>query len=321
MLFRSRVPSPGSKWIPAAITASGGGQFVAEYFYAPKIVSPRQKQSPRQTQTRLYSFRLDASGHPTGLSLMHGGVLAGFAPGQTTISGGALAVSPDGSQVALVVTPAPPCYRGCPTEIAVINLRTGQRELWSGGLDRPGMTLSISGLSWESGSGPLVFLAQWCRLQTCAFFPHQTHIAQVRTLNLDTRGGPLTQGSVLLGQSARYPDIVAARLVPGRTALAVAVLSSPALSAEGYLWLNAQVIDVPLGGGERSSVLYHGRMNISASRDVDLSPDASGRHWLLLLGYSNNWISDPDGGRLHRLPIPRRAGYSIISQAGFEAWW
>lgn len=319
------VPSPGSRWLPAGVVAAGDGRFVAEYLRTPlgAVVGGTRNQS----QTRLYSFRLAADGHATGLSLVHGGVLTGFVPDQAGGSfGSALAVSPDGSRVALAVDPAPPCPPGpnsCPVEIVVINMRTGQHERWEGGLNRSGIAPGITGISWASANGPLDFLAWWCpsRGSSCGFFPHQVHIAQVRTLNLAGRGGSLAQGSVLLGQSARYPDIVAARLVPGHAALAVVVFSSPALGRDGFLRLTIQVINVPLEGHGRPSVLYHRRQVMQLPPAAGLSPDASGRHWLLTISGSNDWIGDPGDGRLHPLPSPHvRAGYVLVVQAGYEAW-
>jgi hypothetical protein len=311
--------SPGNKWIAAGVAGAGGGRFIAEYTYSPLYGGTRG-----QSQTRLYSFRLTADGHVAGFSLVPGGVLTGYVPDQLNTFGSALAVSPDGSQVALAVDPAPPCPpgpNGCPTEIAVINLRTGQHELWGGGLSRSGTPPSITGISWASDSGPLVFLAQWCiNLNVCGVLPRAVHIAQVRTLNLATRGGSLAQGDVLLGQSARYPEIVAARLVPGRAALAVVVLSSPVQGRDGFLRVTVQVMDIPLGGHGRPSLLYHQRQ-VASLQNVGLSPDASGRHWLLALS-RDGWIGDPGDGRLHLLaPLNTRAGRDLLyAQAGYEAW-
>ena len=295
------VPNPyaghDSLGLFAASVAVGGGgrEFVAAYTGAP----PHSHTG----QTRLYAFHLTRAGHVTGLSLVKGGVISGLGAGTV------MAVSPDGSQVAL--TAYPPSGIGTalsPAEIVVINLRTGVRGVWEGGLQRPGYTFSIPSMSWGASGHFLVFLSQWCRNAVeggfCAAGPHD---AQVRTLRLAAGGGRLSQGSALLGDSARYPDIVQALLSSGGKALTLVVLRGPHLGKISPIPQDLRVIRVPLGHGGPPRMLYHGVVGHHVA--VFLGSDDTGRY-LLLGGGANGWI---DHGAL-RLLAPQ-GGYAFV-----DAW-
>ena len=296
------VPSPGSNWEPVAVAAAGGGRFIGEF------------RNLATAQVRLYSFRLGLGGQVNGFSEVRGGTLSGFEPMTMITSGGtinftpqgtALAVSPDGTRVALAVCPSVPRSLGCgPIEIAVVSLRTGGHEFWRGGLGRAGVGLKIPAISWGADGKSLVFLAQWCRAGTqCGFFVGRRSPAQVRTLELAAPGHSLAQGRLLLGESARYPDIVQAQLAPGGAAIAVVVLRSPAVN---HVLQDLRVIRVPLGGRGQPRLLYHGRLGDWPQ--VSLSPDPSGRHWLLGTS-SAGWIG---GGQFHLLLEQGGAGRGDI---------
>jgi hypothetical protein len=243
-------------------------------------------------QTRLYTFTVTPAGHVTGLALIRGGVLRGFDVD------GAIAISPDGSRAALAV-----CKEGPPSltfncgqvEIMVINLRTGGHEVWtSGRLQRPGFYLDVPSISWAGGES-LVFLGQWCQASVVGgFCASGAHDGQVRTLDLASGGGSLSQGKVLLKQSARYPFIVQAQLDPGGTSITIEVLRGPFVGPARQPSIN-QVIQVSLAAGGRSRLLYHGPIGNSVG--VSLSSDASGRFWLL----SSGWAGWLDHGKLHLL--------------------
>ena len=47
-------------------------------------------------------------------------------------------------------------------KIIVIDLLTGQRTQWQGGLFRTGKQFSIPDLSWSADGRSLIFLGQWC---------------------------------------------------------------------------------------------------------------------------------------------------------------
>lgn len=275
----------------------GGREFVVEYTGTPPDSNVQQ--------TRLYSFHITAAGRAAGLALVRGGLLAHFGGGT------ALAVSPDGSQIAAVVyhtVGAPlPQPRLLP-QIVVVNLRTGARRFWSGGLQRADRDLSIPSISWGPGSDSLVFLGQWCQTSLvggiCGTGPHY---AQVRTLRLAPAGGRLSDGGVLLSQSARYAFIVQALLSPDGKALTIVVLGPPYLGKVHPAPQDLRVIRMPLGGASGARLLYHGVMGAAAT--VFLGSDASGRH-LLLSWRLNGWI---DHGRLR--PLPPQGGTVFA-----EAW-
>ena len=190
----------------------------------------------------------------------------------------------------------------------VINLRTGARETWQGGLQRPGLSLSIPNVSWAPGGRWLVFLASWCENQTGGgFCASGAHFAQVRTLSVAASGGPLNRGSVLLAESPSYRFIVQALLTPGGGSITVAVLPGPGPEGGTAPGLVLRIIQVPLTKQRRPALLY--RTLLVNSVSVTISSDPSGRYWLLA-GHSNGWIS---GGALR--PLPPQHGYAFV-----DAW-
>jgi hypothetical protein len=259
-----------------------GREFVAEY------TGPAPHGGA--IETRLYSFHLTSAGRVAGLSLVKGGLLRGLQ------GGGALAVAPDGSKVALAVYRPVRFGRPDVLQIAVINLRTGARGYWSGGLDRAGFHLSIPSISWSPGGESLVFLSQWCRaVVVTGFCGPGTPAAQVRTLRVTGDGGQLSSGSALLHRSSGLSNIVQALLTPDGKALDIVALSG---SYRGKAHPVPQILllaRVPLTRGGRSRLLYHGV--VGPDGQVFLSSDASGRY-LTLTSRRNGWI---DHGRLRPL--------------------
>jgi hypothetical protein len=298
----SRVPSPlasgptpgtkGHMWAASVAAVAGDRKFVAAYTGVPLHSTVEQ--------TRLYTFYLTGAGRVTQLSMVRGGVIFGLDAGSV------MSVSPDGSQVALaayrpVRLGSPPS----PPAIVVIDLRTGTSGAWGGGLARPGFALSIPSISWTSGDHSLVFLAQWCKNDfaggICARGPHA---AQVRTLDLVAGGGRLSAGRVRLGESARYPYIAHALLTPSGKAVTLVVLGGPYLGKVSPIPQDLRVIQVPLGGGGRPQLLYHGVMGPHAA--VFLGSDATGRY-LLLAWRLNGWL---DHGVLR--PLAPQGGYAFV---------
>jgi hypothetical protein len=96
-------------------------------------------------QTRIYRFGFNG----IAPNLIKGGVIPGSA---SVVLHGSMAVSPDGTKLALTV--ATPGHDGdgpgSMDELAVIDLRTGIRTTWQGGLDRPGRALLIRDVSWRA---------------------------------------------------------------------------------------------------------------------------------------------------------------------------
>jgi hypothetical protein len=286
--------APGYFGMYANVVAAGDGdrEFVAEYTGTPAHGTV--------VQTRLYSFHVTGAGRVAGLALVKGGQLSHF------IGGTALAVSPDGSQVATVVYHTVGRHSPRPVpQIMVINLRTGAHSLWAGGLQRGGLYLSISSISWGPGGGFLVFLGQWCHgwlREICGTGPH---FSQVRTLRVAPGGGRLSDGSALLSQSARYGYLAQALLSPDGRALTVVALGRPHLAPGHSVSQNLRVVRIPLRGAGGARLLYRGVLG-PAHPAVSLSSDASGRH-LLLAWERNGWI---DHGRLRLLPPQGGAAFT-----------
>ncbi len=108
----------------------------------------------------IYRFRLTSSG-PTAPVPIAGGAIAG----QDFLGNvGGFTVSPDGSRLAMAVanTTDNTINASIARQVLVIDLRTGARRAWQGGLDRAGQAFGIETLSWTPDSSSLVFLATWC---------------------------------------------------------------------------------------------------------------------------------------------------------------
>jgi hypothetical protein len=277
-------PGPGgpAAFVVGLAAGDGGREFVAEYTGA----APRGGM----TETRLYSFHLTSAGRIAGLSLVKGGLLRGLQ------GGSALAVAPDGSKVALAVFRPVRFGRPDILQIAVVNLRTGARSYWSGGLDRAGFHLSIPSISWSPGGDSVVFLSQWCRaVVVTGFCGPGTPAAQVRTLRVTGDGGRLSSGRVLLNRSSGLSNIVQALITPDGKALDVVVLTGPYRGKAHPVPQHLMLARVPLTRGGHARLLYHGV--VGPHGQVSLNSDASGRY-LTLTWRLNGWI---DHGRLRPL--------------------
>jgi hypothetical protein len=151
----ARVTNPvihgAPRVLPTSVAAAPGGRtFYALYMNYGKS----------DGEMRIYRFRLTSSG-PTAPVPIAGGVISG----QEFLGNvGGFTVSPDGSRLALAVanTTANSINAALARKILVINLRTGARVSWQGGLDRAGLAFGIENLSWSPDSLSLVFLGEWC---------------------------------------------------------------------------------------------------------------------------------------------------------------
>jgi hypothetical protein len=294
-----RIPSVprgqgGYGRFPAAIAATGGGrEFVAAF---------SGTLNSFQDRTWLYSFRLTAAGRVTGFAPIRGGVFAGL------LAANGMAVSPDGSKVAVVLYPPLDPAKGTPpSEIGVVSLKTGAQALWAGGMQRARFGFNIANVSWMPDGRSLFFLAVWCRSEVSGsqLCTGRGYDAQLRTLRLGPGGGRLTQGSVLLADSRRYPDIVQALAGPSGTSIILVELTGPTVGRVNPEPRDLRVVQIPLGRG-RPKLLYHAA--VDGHPQVFLGSDASGRY-LLLAWTRNGWI---DHGRLRSLP-PGQVSYA-------EAW-
>lgn len=142
-------------------------------------------------------------------------------------------MSPDGTKLAFTVDSSSHVGHESPgysDEIIAIDLRTGEQEVWMGGLYRSGEQFSILDVSWTADGRSLVFLGQWCDAVASprcdgTSAPGGYRDAQVWSLSLAAGGGSLSDGQPLLRQSARYPVIAQALGGPDGSDLTLAVLS------------------------------------------------------------------------------------------------
>jgi hypothetical protein len=148
----ARVPNPAipgaSRVLPQSVAAGPDGRT----FYAAYINWGR-----KPSDFRIYRFRITASGTATRPVPVKGGTVAG----QADIGG--FAVSPDGSRLAMAVTVTGGSDgSSVASEITILDLRTGARAVWRGGMDRPGQAFGIEDLSWTGDSKSLAYLGAWC---------------------------------------------------------------------------------------------------------------------------------------------------------------
>lgn len=263
-----------------SVAAVGGGD---REFIASLVIPPL---GPQPGQSRLYVFRLTARGHITGLSRVRGGTL-------NDVAVNSVAVSPDGSQAALSVCPDKSGVPRCLDKIMVIDLKTGSRHLWQGGLATWKGYLTISDFSWTPGGSSLAFLAQPCPFpgERCGTGP--AYRTQLRELDLSTGGGSLAQSSVLFSGPSGDPDLVQAQLSADGSAILAMELYG---RVEGSYPSQVRVLREPLAGGQ-AQILYH--WPDTRYGFLFLRSDASGRYLLLSGGNMAAWI---DHGKLHVLP-------------------
>jgi hypothetical protein len=289
-----KSPQGGALNIDGLAAAPDDRTFYVEY----GLVSP----DINVTQVRILTFSLSSDGSATPMTMVKGGLLSHQPPGLQTW--GNLAVSPDGSRLALTVdssdhiTNASPAYSD---KIIVIDLRTGQRTAWQGGLDRPGQTFSIPDLSWSADGRSLVFLGQWCTAMVapaCDGTPGSSGYrdAQVWSLTTATSGGLLSRGHLLLRESTRYPLIAQALAGPQAENLTLAILS-------GQPNKFGQHPDLTVEDASQN-VEYHLAGHGESPQQVWLTADPSGQHLLLSYavdgGFMIGWIAN---GAFHPLPI------------------
>ena len=255
------------------------------------------------TGSRLYRFRVTRSGRVSGYALVRGGVLNG-------LSAGRMAVTPDGSEIAVAVSPGADT-KPAPGNILVINTRTGTHAVWHSGADVPGTVRYGAGdLSLTSNGQELAFLTvPQCvpgGTTACAAGGGQ----QVRAVSPAAGGGQLSSSRLLMrwsglhGLSRGYVNF--AMITPDGSAVTV-------VTAHSGQTQTTSAVQVSAATGQQLRVLY--RVNTGNGFSYRFtSSDPSGRYLLLDVGtvkdMVNGWI---DHGRLIRL---KPAGNNIF----FEAW-
>ena len=137
----------GMRLLEAVAASANGRRFVAVY-----------NRFSQPYRAAVYTFTLTSTGQIADYELIRNGVL----PGIARI---AVAVSPDGSKVAIAgngpeTAPAGdiPASRLRDARIVVIDLRTGSRAVFAGGLANRGRQLGINSVSWADDGRSLVYL-------------------------------------------------------------------------------------------------------------------------------------------------------------------
>lgn len=215
----ARVPNPvitgASKVLAVSVTAGPDGRT----FYA---IYANWGRVPDDFW--IYRFRIAASGAATRPVPAKGGTVAG----QDSVGNvGGFAVSPDGTRLALAVASVHDgsSQSSVAEEILVLDLRTGGRAVWRGGMNRAGQTFGIETLSWTGDGKSLAYLGAWCPPDhitygiyggfVCSTFgsgkPDQPIKAEgsdvVREIRLTPGGGTLDSGRVLRKPSPAYGPV------------------------------------------------------------------------------------------------------------------
>jgi hypothetical protein len=303
------VPDAPDWLLPVIMVAAGPG---ARTFY----VAYQAEWGPAASvPDQIWIYRLDVGAHT--LTRVKGGRFRG---NQAVGGFGSMAVSPDGTRLALTADaagqPSTDTDTGVANDIVVVDLRTGARTVWQDGLFRPGKTFQIPSVSWTADGRSIVFLAEWCNpdihYNLCSGTmsgPDGYRDTQVRVLPVTgpgaSTGGSLNTGStLLLTQSRRYPVIETALAGPEPSELYLLVLSGTP-GTDGT-WSQLEVDRVSATSGWLLGVEYHAATHQSGEGQLQsamLSIDPSDQHLLLNYptrqGLGTSWIG---GGALHVLP-------------------
>jgi hypothetical protein len=243
-------------------------------------------------QPLIYSFQVTVKDKVTPLRLVARGPA-----GDEGSSGSIMAVSPDGTELALAMH-TPGSYDANAATIAVFDLRTGAYHLWHGGL--PGYVhtegLNIWDLSW-SGPRTVDFVASWCSNEEWLYCGSGT--AQVRALNLGTGGGGGLKGTTVLIDLGRFPD-VSAVIADQQGHIAIMQVSGRTESANQRQPTEITINQVSAANGTLVNVLYRHTFPFNPNPPGPMIGDPSGQYLMV-------WYSPPSSGWLrngafHKLP-------------------
>jgi hypothetical protein len=322
-----RVPSYVPSGVgPNMVAAAGNGVFFA-------AITQRAVE-------RIYRFRLTAGGRVSDLAPVPG---RAFDDSQWGI--GAMAASPDGSRLAVALTPTSgtssegcsssgPCsytYSGQNGYIEIIDTANGDQSVWQGGTG-PKFLFTVVSLSWTGNGNELAYLGEWCpqsggsSASSCLPGTGTGGAkAQVWTLDPTTGGGTLTSGRFLFGTSAAFPDLPQALISPDGSTITAATVTSSAGASGTPTQLAVEQISV--ASRKPLRVLYRQDLRQAFGTNnrqgyiafLTLKSDVDARYWMVsgqfcgvarCNGGLNGWI---DGGRL--VPL-QPVGLSV----GSEAW-
>jgi hypothetical protein len=279
----------GMRLLGGVAAASNGRTFVAVYhrFNAPY-------------RTGIYRFTLTSTGQIADYRLVRNGVLAGIA--RIT-----LAVSPDGSKVAIAgnrpETAAAgdiPATRLHDAQILIVNLRTGRRTVFAGGMSRRGRQLGINSVSWANDGRSLIYLAQWCDQVDTGFNTvcdgYRWPLTQLRMISAPPGGGSLGGGRTLLRDTRRFPAILQAQASPDGQSVIALTQNGPRLSLARFAVSDGRLIAVTY---HRQAVRDGGK---PGPLDAYLSIDGSGQFPVITEddGTVTGWVHT---GRFHPLKL------------------
>ena len=248
-------------------------------------------QRTAAVQPLIYSFQVTANDTMTAIRLVARG------PAGSSGEGSSMAVSPDGTELALAMH-TPGVYDANAASIVVFDLRTGAYHLWHGGL--PGYVhadgLTIWDLSW-SGPGTVDFVASWCSNDEWLYCGSGT--AQVRALNLGSGGGGGLRGTTVLVDLGRFPD-VSAVIADQQGHIAIMQVSGRTLTANQSPPTQVTIDQVSAANGTVVKVLYRHTFPFNPDWPGPMIGDPSGQYLMV-------WYSPPSSGWLrngafHKLP-------------------
>lgn len=301
-LVTDQMPAPypwdnsGSRLVTALAAAANGRTFVVIYNDTGTGIGPYR--------TGIYTFTLTSTGDIVGFRQVKA-----VLPGLARISA---AVSPDGSKVAIAGVPeaAAEGNNGLlqPARIVVVNLRTGRRVVFQGGMSRRGQQFGINDVRWANGGRSLAYLAQWCtgldpQFTMICDIGHS--VTQLRMISATGDGGPLSGGRTLLRDSPAHPSILQALVCPDGHSIVAMTERRREIS----------LVRFDLRTGAPIAVLYHRHAVLEAEGEgpgpwnAFLSSDGTGQYLIFDedLGTVDGWVHD---GRFHPLkiamPVPGR---------------
>ncbi len=302
---------------PALATAGDGTFFIAAF-----------ERGVRGEQ--IYRFRLTPAGQVTGFARVPGGTLR---PGWAA---DALAVSPDGSRVAVGAYYYADHGSYGPQRsdhLVVINTATGAQGIWRGGSSAPGYRFfRVASLSWTGDIRELAVLGEWCKVTSdpggegCPRWERQ---AQLRAINpAGPRGGSVLAGRLMLrqaphsylAQALASPDgsVITAMVLRGK------IVGNPEIS--GIYPQNMSVERISTATGHLLGVIYRRDLGDTSevsgpmSDPLTLIADAGGRHLILDGGICNRGCTNEFNGWLRggQLVPLRPAGFA--HREASEAW-
>ncbi len=256
--------------------------------------------------TFVYRFKVTSTGRVTGFSPVRGGELKGML-------GDEIAVTPDGTQVAVEATKPPPTgpfyTNTAPAGIFVINTRTGQRALWRNGPYLPGAVqfAYAQDISFSGSGRELVVAQSRCRRTRYLVECNGHAQVQVRAYRQPSGGGSLERGQVL----AQNRSISAAVISQDSSALTEELIACP---RRGTCTLSVERVSLRT---HRAVVLYLTRTGTPSGGVFSrfFSADPTGRYLIVDAGAGNarvnGWI---DHGKL--VPLAPSDG----NAPAYEAW-